>query len=352
MSDAAPRVTVFMPVYNRAKQLPLTIESVLAQTFTDFEFLIIDDGSQDESASVVRSYDDPRIRLVVQERNEGIPRTRNHGIELARGEFLAHADSDDYVYPKRLERQVAFLDQKPEIAAVGSWMSRMDASGRLKRGPLVRPTGPREIRGRILFATCFKNPTMTARTSVMREFGFREQFAICSDIDLWGRVSARYALANLPEVLMRYRSGGTSHADDAPQRRMRELIASDRLSELPLEFDESDLAGHVTLRNLKGFEPDAAFLAWADDWFERLRAANEAHAQYPEPEFSRAMAERWLLLRARAPRLASGNDWQRLGSSLLRVAGGWPSYLERATGWLGATLRVPVPRDAGSQPRV
>jgi hypothetical protein len=339
-SAAAPRVTVFMPVYDRAKQLPLTIDSVLAQTFEDFEFLIVDDGSRDDSVEVVRAYDDPRIRLVVQESNQGIPRTRNHGIDLARGEYLAHADSDDYVYPNRLERQVGFLDRNEEIAAVGSWMSRMDASGRVKRGPLVRPTHPREIRGRILFATCFKNPTMMARTHVMREFRFREQFAICSDIDLWGRVSAHHPLANLPEVLMRYRSGGTSHADDAPQRRMRELIAHDRLEELPLDFDERDVANHVTLRNLAGFEPDAEFLAWADDWLARLLAANARCGQYPEPEFSRAAAERWLLLRTRAPRLWSRGDARRLATSLSRVAGGWPGYFERVTGWLeGSVLR-------------
>ncbi len=341
MASNSPRVTVFMPVYNRAQRLPAAIESVLAQTFGDFELLIVDDGSDDASLEVIRSYDDPRIRLVEQKRNQGIPRTRNRGIDEARGDYLAHADSDDYVYPTRLAKQFAFLEQHAEVAAAGCWMSRMDEGGKLRRGPLVRPTDSREIRGRILFATCFKNPTMMARTDVLRQFRFREELSICSDIDLWGRISSRYPLANLPEVLMCYRAGGVSHADATTQRRMRERIARGFLEEFPFDFTESDVAAHVQLRNLSGFAPDEEFCVWADRWLLRLVDANARSGLYPEPEFTRAAAERWLLLSFRSRRIRDYKNGRRVGSSLRVVAGGWPGYLERKMGWLSGTVRRP-----------
>lgn len=331
-----------MPVYDRARYLRASMDSVIAQSFEDFEFLVIDDGSSDESIAIVESYRDPRIRLVAQAENRGIPRTRNHGLDLARGEFLAHADSDDILLPTRLARQVAYLDSHPEVAAVGCWMSRIDEQGRWRRGVLLRPTQPREIRGRILFATCFKNPTMVARTSILRDYRFREHLAICSDIDLWARISAKHALANLPLLLMAYRSGGSSHQESAPQLQMRELIARDQLAELGASFEASDVRNHVRLRNLSRAEPDSEFRYWAQDWLERLVALNREGGFYPEPEFSRAAAERWLLLQLRLCARGvwpSARGWPK---SLARIAGGLRGYTERARAHLVGLSRDPA----------
>lgn len=335
-----PRVTVFVPVFNRARLLPGAIESVLAQTFGDFELLVVDDGSTDGSADVVRSYHDPRIRLVVCASNQGIPRTRNLGIELARGEYLANVDSDDYSFPQRLARQVAYLDAHPGVAAVGSWALTMDASGTRSRGPLLRPTRPRAIRGRILFASCFKNPTMMARTEVLREFGFRDQFVICSDIDLWSRISDKYPLANLPEFLVRYRAGGTSQQPDAPRRAMRRVLARDMLAAFGVEFDERDVERHVALRNLSDFRPTREYLEWAEDWLECLVGSNARNRWYPEPEFGRAAAERWLLLQLRA--LGAGlrpAGMRRIPPRASALAGAAPGYLAQGFGYLRGQLR-------------
>jgi glycosyltransferase involved in cell wall biosynthesis len=335
-----PRVTVFLPVFNRAQLLPSAIESVLSQSFGDFELLIVDDGSTDGSSEVARSYADPRIRLVVSASNQGIPRTRNLGLELARGEYLANADSDDWSYPQRLARQVGFLDAHPEIAAVGSWALKTDASGARTRGPLLRPTGPRAIRGRILFATCFKNPTMVARTEVVREFGFRDQFVICSDIDLWSRISEKYALANLPEFLVRYRPGGTSHQPDAPGAAMRRMLARDMLTTFGMDFDDSDVERHVALRNFSGLRPTRDYLEWADRWLRGLVRQNALNRWYPEPEFGRTIAERWLLLQLRA--LGTGQrpvGIGRIASRASALAGAVPSYLAQARGYVRGRTR-------------
>lgn len=105
----APRVSVMMGVYNSSRYLRKAIDSVLAQTFRDFELVIINDGSTDESEEIVRSYDDPRIRYVLNETNIGIIPTRNKALALCRGEYLAILDSDDISMPERLARQVEFL---------------------------------------------------------------------------------------------------------------------------------------------------------------------------------------------------------------------------------------------------
>lgn len=342
MLSDTPRVTVFVPVWNRAHVLRQTLDSVLAQSFQDFELLVIDDGSSDDSADLARALGDPRLRVVVHESNQGIPATRNHGLRLARGEYLAVVDSDDVSHPRRLETQVRWLDAHPEVAALGCWALRTDASGRRVLGPLLRPTAPRVLRGRMLFASCFKSPTVTARTAALREVGgYREELVLASDIDLWARVSARHALANLPRFLVRYRAGGVSHQSDAPRRAMRRIIAEDLLDGLGVSYSEQDVDSHVQLRNLAGFRPDAAFLDWCADWLERLGAANTRSHCYPEPEFQRASAERALLVHARA--CAAGLSQRALLPllrSLARLSGGAPGYARLGLGALEGYSRA------------
>ena len=154
-----PKVTVVIPVYNREKYLGIAVDSILSQTFPDFELLVIDDGSIDRSIDVVLSHSDPRIRLVCNNTNLGVSTTRNKGIQLARGEYLAFLDSDDWAHPERLAKQTAFLDNHPDYSAVGSWIEWMSEaghpSGRIKRKPTstrrdrrvaALPTGDREFR--------------------------------------------------------------------------------------------------------------------------------------------------------------------------------------------------------------
>jgi glycosyltransferase involved in cell wall biosynthesis len=296
---ARPRVTVFMPVYNREQTLRAAIDSVLGQTYGDFELLLVDDGSKDTSVEIVRSYADPRVRLVVHEQNQGIPKTRNHGLELARGELLAILDSDDVANRKRLACQVEFLDRNPDIAAVGSWLTKIDARGRT-RGFMVRPTHPDDVRAHILFVSCFKNPAMMARTDVLRRYGYREEFVYCQDIDLWGRISEQHRLANLPRFLTRYRSGGESRRDEALAVRMKTMAARGQLTTFGVRFDDEDLARHVKLRNVSGLAPDAEFVDWCEDWLVRLLERNARTRSYPEPHLTHAATERWLLVAMRA----------------------------------------------------
>jgi glycosyltransferase involved in cell wall biosynthesis len=294
-AGADPKVTVFMPVHNREAFVGASIKSILDQSYEDFELLVVDDGSTDQSAEVVASLDDPRIRLVHNESNLGIPRTRNRGLDLARGEYIALLDSDDLAYPQRLALQVGFLDRNPEVAAVGSWAHRISRSGKA-RSSIERPTLPRNIHARILFVSCLKNPTVMARTDVLREFRYREDFRFCQDIELWSRVSSKYLLANLPRYLIQYRLGGDSHQDDSLAVRLKTQVARAQLQSLGVDPHESDLMGHHQLRNLNRFKPDAAFIDWSEEWLLKLIATNAKNRCYPEPEFTVAAAERWYRL--------------------------------------------------------
>jgi glycosyltransferase involved in cell wall biosynthesis len=126
-----PKVTMLMSVYNGARFLREAIESILGQTFRDFEFLIVDDGSTDDSREMILSYCDPRVRLVINDRNVGLPRSLNRGLDLAQGEYVARQDADDISESARLAKQVAFLDSYHDVALLGTWYRKIDEGGRI-----------------------------------------------------------------------------------------------------------------------------------------------------------------------------------------------------------------------------
>jgi len=293
-----PKVSVVIPVYNREKYVAVAIDSILSQTFSDFELLVVDDGSTDRTIDVVLSYSDPRIRLVRNNANRGVATTRNKGIQLARGEYLAFLDSDDWAYPKRLAKQIAFLDNHPDYAAVGSWIEWMSEegrpSGRIKR----KPTSPGEIAAWRLFQQGIENSASMARTDMLRAYRHREEFDICEDFELWARIAAHHKLATLPEVLVRRRmhAGQLTQQKAARTDGQRLAIYAAQFHLLGISFTDTDLKRHLLLRSMRkrGFRPDLIYLEWAETWLLRLQAANQQAGYYPEPAFSQLLGRFWL----------------------------------------------------------
>jgi len=298
INSQIPKVTVFIPVYNREKYVGEAIESILAQTFSDFEILLVDDGSTDHSVDKIRSFSDPRIRLVFNEGNLGIPKTRNKGVELARGQYMAMLDSDDRAYPERLEKQVAFLETHPEYAQVGSWCRMMDAQGRVLKKIKRQPELPDDIHAQFLFRCAMSNRSIMARTAILQEYGYRNDFPRCQDYELHVRLAKKYKLGNLPECLVYGRihpqqiTGQTPGLGDAKKQE----IISEQLKELGVTFSLDDLHPHLTLSRMRKshFIPDADYLDWARDWLLRLQQANTQSRRYADPAFSRALSEKWL----------------------------------------------------------
>jgi len=219
----APKVTVLMPVYNGADLVRAAIDGVLAQTFTDFELLVVDDASTDDSAAVVDAYADPRISVVRNERNLGQVPSTNRGLHEARGEYVARLDQDDVPLPTRLERQVAVLDAEENVAVAGSWLDYVDERGRVTES--LRATiddFPHFLY--LLLANALPlahSAVMYRREEVLALGGYDEEFALAEDMDLWRRLALRRREARVvPEVLLRYlvHGGQQSHARGGEQR--------------------------------------------------------------------------------------------------------------------------------------
>lgn len=324
MSDSkSPKVTVFIPVYNREQYVGEAIESILAQTFSDFEILLVDDGSTDSSVNRIRSYSDPRIRLVCNERNLGIPKTRNKGVELARGQYMAMLDSDDRAYPSRLEKQVAFLDNHPEYAQVGSWCRMMDKDGRLLKKIKRQPVLSDDIHAQFLFRCAMSNRSIMARTAILQEYGYRNDFPRCQDYELHVRLTKHYKVGNLPECLVYGRIHPqqiTGQTPDLGDEKKQEIIST-QLQELGVTFSPDDFHPHLTLSRMRKSEfiPDGDYLTWARAWLLRLQQANTRTHRYAEPAFSSALGEKWLQACWAARKNIGWTAWRYFLSSPLRT---------------------------------
>lgn len=219
------KVTIFIPLFNGEDYIKETIESALKQDFSDFEVLVIDDGSTDNSLKILSGFTDNRIRIVTNNTNMGRPFTRNRGIELARGEYLAVLDSDDIAETNRLSRQVEFLDKNADIAAVGSFAWYIDDTGNTAFLCEV-PTKWTEIAKEILYTNCFIHSSVMFRKQVLIDVGgYNLDFPQAQDYELFLRLCEHYKLANIAEPLIKYRihSKQVSQTKLASQTRLANL---------------------------------------------------------------------------------------------------------------------------------
>ncbi len=206
-----PGISVLMSVYNGERFLREAVESVLSQTCTDFEFIIVNDGSSDGSAEILESYADPRVRLVHNSRNLGLSQSLNRGLEEAVGRYVARMDADDISLPERFERQMAFMDEHPEVGACGTWAKDIDEAGAIV-------AEHRTIVGKRLH--CYYwipspiiHPSAMIRTELLKELRYAD-VSYAQDFNLWLRiVKAGFKLGNLTEFLFLYRVHAMSISD-------------------------------------------------------------------------------------------------------------------------------------------
>lgn len=213
--EASPTVTVIMPVYNSEQFIRDAIESVLGQTYTNFEFLIIDDASNDRTVSIVKSYNDPRIHLIEKPQNTGYTLSLNMGLKKAKGRYIARMDSDDISLPKRFEKQVSFLDANPEFILCGTSYSIIDGNNRI-----ILPETNDEIRLTLLHFNCIAHPTVMFKREILdRHFlEYNPDMEPSEDYDLWVRLLTKGNLYNLQEILLHYRM----HNSSVSRKRIKE----------------------------------------------------------------------------------------------------------------------------------
>ena len=246
-----PSLTVLMTVYNGMPYLSKAVESILGQTYSDFELLIIDDCSTDRSQEFLCDYGDPRIRLVMNESNLGQTRSLNRGLGLVATELVARMDHDDIAHPDRLHKQVNFLDAHADIAVVGTDIRWIDAGGVVlgeKRFPRYSAV--------LRFAQLFRCPLVHGAATFRRQVvwnelgGYDPAMRFSQDWELWSRGLSRYGIANIPELLTDVRV----HESSATATYGPEIIA------------ENSRIYHQNLTNILGLR------AVSEEWSDRLEA--------------------------------------------------------------------------------
>jgi len=195
-----------MSVYNGERYLRESVESILNQTFKDFEFIIVNDGSTDTSRAILESYNDSRTFLLHNRENIGLTRSLNKGLAIAKGDYVARMDADDISMPVRFEKQVAFLKEHPEVGILGCNCVHIDSDGR-RVGVRKTPTSAIQIRWASLLENPFAHPTVMIRRDVLARKGLKydEALETTQDYDLWTRVLKCTYGANLGEALVQYR---------------------------------------------------------------------------------------------------------------------------------------------------
>jgi glycosyltransferase involved in cell wall biosynthesis len=192
-----------MTVYNGERYIREAIDSILNQTFQDYEFLIIDDCSTDNTLKIIKEYEDPRIKLIETEKNIGFIKSLNMGIALSQGEYIARQDADDISLPDRLFEEVIFLDSNPDIAMVGTARELIDEFGVTIRDiiPKKNPNFQDICKG-----NPFQHSSIMIRKSILLEFGgYDERFPYCEDHALWLTISKKYKVYNIQKIICKLR---------------------------------------------------------------------------------------------------------------------------------------------------
>lgn len=219
-----PMVTVLMSVYNGEKFLKEAMDSILTQTFTDFEFLIINDGSTDNSVKIIESYNDSRIRLINNEKNLKLIASLNKGISLARGKYIARMDCDDISSPMRLEKEVDFLENSLEYGLVGTFYTVIDGTGKEQYNKSY-PSSNDLIKLFLSLNCPLAHGSIMGRTELFRQnlYG-SEEYSAVEDYELWTRMTKVTKIHNIPEYLFKYRIYGESFSDTKTQQMYNETL--------------------------------------------------------------------------------------------------------------------------------
>ena len=290
----------------------------------------------DSTSTVISKFaHDTRLRHVTHVKNRGRASTRNHGIDLARGEYIAFLDADDRLSRERLQRQVTYLDSHHDISGVGSCMNSIDEHGQLLTEQFYTvPLGTDRIACLMLVECTLAQPSIMVRRLAFSQYRYDDEFELAEDYELWARMIKTCKFANLPERLTDYRrhSRQVSITEKAQNQAADFEVWRRQLAMLGIHATERALIRHGCLFKFKGRQPvleqtgaplDIHYLRWARAWLEALLKGNDDHGIYPEPAFTNMIAARWLFACRKAAR---NSPWRLVAleffaSRLLRAVG-------------------------------
>ena len=285
-----------MAAYNAAKYITEAIQSVLDQTFEDFELLIVNDGSTDETVEMINKFQDPRIRLIHNDRNRGLVYTRNVLLHEARGEYVAILDSDDVATPNRLALQYEHFQKHPELALCGGHGRVINHAGDPIETPrLTVPLGSENIKITLLFVNTFVNSTVMYKTHVFQELKGYRDFAPAEDYELFTRIADKYVVDNIDSILVKYRDHdyNTSVVQASIGSLKVHEIKKNQLRQLHIEADQKliEVFYSVLISNFERFD-FSDYLSL----FSKLKSANQKLKAYPEEAFERKLFEYWYFI--------------------------------------------------------
>jgi glycosyltransferase involved in cell wall biosynthesis len=285
-----------MPVYNGAAYIAEAIDSIIAQTFTDWELLIGDDASTDDTEKTVRTYTDSRISYYRNDENRGHTDTKYSLLDKSSGDYIAFLDADDVALPARFERQVTFLDENPEYGMCGTWGIMIDPQGK-KIKDIAYAAEHEYIRCGLLFSAVFLQSSLMVRRNLFRDYYYDPEIPLVEDLNFECLLAKNCKLANIPEKLVKYRWHATN-ISNTKQETLTALtgkIFRRELVNVALYADDAELSVHLALRD-KSVQtvPDADFMEDAWLWLNKLCGANQLCRTYNHQLFCATICFRWL----------------------------------------------------------
>lgn len=280
-----------MSVFNAEDFIQEAVGSVLQQTFSDFEFIIVDDASTDGTLQRLRSYRDTRIRIFCNEINMGLTRSLNKGLEFVQGEYIARMDADDISFPDRFQEQKNFLDAHPEVGVCGTWVRVMDTDIEYRYY-----ADHSTIVSKLLLGNAFAHPSVMMRKSVLDAHGLKydETFRYAQDYDLWVRLAEHTKLANLKKVLLHYRlhENCASKKNAKSQQETVKRVLLEQVHKLGITASLEEQRLHMNLV-FRQFECSRTFVTQAEKWLLKLLEINQKKRFYNNKALGAVISERW-----------------------------------------------------------
>ncbi len=302
-----PRVSVLMSVYNGEAFLDEAVRSILNQTYRDFEFLVIDDASRDESWRLLHAYKDPRLRLVRNEKNMGLAASLNRGLDMIDCEFVARMDADDISVHRRLEWQVRYLDDHPEVGVCGTWMKSFGVPE--MAGTTRCPTGAECVTAFLLFANPISHPTVVMRKAWLDRHRLRYDpaFGRAEDLDLWLRSADHFPLDNIGRIGLYRRDHGESvtalHGETMDAQ--AGMLIARQLRKIGIDPDPETLNFHQRVGLGRRMRSVAEF-DHAEAWLLRVKQAALRSGRYKEKGLEEALGRIWFRLCANSTPATAG----------------------------------------------
>ena len=236
------KISVVMPAYNAEKYIGQAIESILNQTYSNFEFIIINDGSNDKTKEVILSYKDDRIIYLENERNSGIVVTLNKGLEKANGEYIARMDADDIAEPNRFEKQIKYLDKNIEIDVLGSGICTFGEN--IKSKKRLFTTNADQLKAELIFSSCIAHPTVMIRKNILEKYNLKYDlnFAGAEDYCLWWEIAKVSKIATLPDILLNYRmhESQVTKVKDSKYYNMMKALMDNRFKDINFDATKEE----------------------------------------------------------------------------------------------------------------